>query len=143
MASDECPGPHHLADPQQPMRTQSLPQKASPDPTPSQAYSSHKTGHSAQVNPSFPTSFGKVDREQIRSPGKPPTRSSLPFTCWFDSPLVLPCLPAGSCLSARTEVPCCSMEASSPGGTLLDRRAPGPTAPSGRFCREALGQVYP
>lgn len=116
VASAEWPVPQHLADPQQSTRTQPLPQRASPDPTPSQAYSSHKTGHSAQVNPSFPTSFGKVDTEQIRSPDKPPTLSSLPFTCWFDSPLVLPRPPAASCLSARTEPPRCSMEASSPGG---------------------------
>ena len=143
MASNECPGPHHLADPQQSMRTQSLPQKASPDPTPSQAYSSHKTGHSAQVNPSFPTSFGKVDREQIRSPGQTPypllsslhllVRFSLGLatsTSWFLSV----CWNRGSTLLYGS---------SSPRGTFLDRRAPGPTAPSGQFCREAVGQVCP
>lgn len=88
VASAECPGPHHLADLQQSMRTQPLPQRASPDPTPSQAYS-HKTGHSAQVNPSFPTSFGKVDTEQIKvqtnllpSPLFPsPAGSILPWSC--------------------------------------------------------------
>ena len=64
-----------------------------------------------------------------KSPDKPPTLSSLPFTCWFDSPLVLPHPPAASCLSARTEPPRCSMEASSPGGPYCTGRLLAPPPP--------------